>query len=761
MEVIKECWNGGVSANEFVERVRGYNTTDIACSLLAMADSGTGTLFNYATALFNDNKKIISEILSSGRTDCLNGVLFYLKDHGISFIESLEANSPETATVVFIIVKACLTRRDKLSETVVKEMARSPMFAVAIASMMCFILDGYESFRIDFLGFLNEKALLDSYFYPHELLKMALDNRKVIFPQGFYTAKDCFYYLLSNIHQLMSTSHRTPFMGEPLFGVYLFVHILQQFLTTPTYSLAYLTVSLPSRLFPNAATPADSLAQMMDAVFQALDDPASRFELKYPMDKATIVHLLRECPMDIEDGQMMAACRRHPALISSLVPRIRNIFQQNNFQNAVMLAKEMLEHLDDFVTILIMTNTFIPFIQDLLKLLCRIKTSWESFEPLMTLFAAMLRKTWVSGAAVRRQAGLDFVSQIEDEKTRFFCHYLLTYSTKEQAPQLPANLDIYDRWNKRDPPFGQVEDLFMHLLVRKHYDLKRLGNALSARPFLWMPVMMWAIVDKAKIVQNLIHIPYYQDPLFDDMFMVMMMRIVERPQSWMSIVGFPDYDVKKMYPPPSPEAIVKYLQQHIIDIALTNLERTTVKNVSICWRAWIEIFGLKAFINVLLDFLDKYVLENPTSDRLLDLYKISAFLILSTNNAGSEELLPIFVERMQHLRDRRTAVFFAWFVIINISGRVERMRESFEHLSGLCETILATANDAKLPEAAFSLCFLSLSLNVSTLQPYINRDIVKYFTRFNDWKSAIDFYRIFQVGEQPLPSFGDDLLFVS
>ena len=762
MEVIRECWNAGVSASEFVARARGMGDVKVVAGALAqVVECADGGFYRYACAMFDDDTRLVCDVLNGGNDRAVNGVMWYLGERGMEFVEGLEPNCAESAEVVVRVLKECLRRKDEVAEKVVRAMSRSPLFPVVVASMMCLAPEGYEAVRSGFLEFLEERKIVDKFFYPHELLMLALDNRKVRFPQGFYTAKDCFYYLLSNIHQLMSTDTKTPFMGEQLFGVYLFVHILQQFLTTPTYSLAYLTISLPSRLFTKTETSPDCLTQMMDAVFDSLEDPASTFELKYPMDKATIIDILNKCPPDIDDGMMMAACRRHPVLISSVIPRIQTIFRQNNFQNAVMLAKEMLEHLDDFVTILIMTNTFIPFIHDLLKLLCRIKTSWESFEPLMTLFAAMLRKTWVSGAAIRRKAGLDFVSQIEDEKTRFFCHYLLTCSTKEQAPAFPENLDICDRWNKRDPPFGQVEDLFVHLLVRKCYDWRRLGNALTARPFLWMPVMMWAIVDKAKKVQDLIHIPRYQDPLFDDMFMVMMMRIVDRPQSWMSIVGFPDYDVKKMYPPPSPHAIVRFLHQHIVDIALTNLERTTVKNVSICWRAWIEIFGLKAFINVLLDFLDKYVLENPTSDRLLDFYKISAFLILSANNAGTDELVPIFVERIATLMDRRTALYFAWFVIINISGRVERVHENFEKIGSICETTLKTSFDANLPEVAFALCFMSLALHVPTLRTCINRDIVSCFTKFSDWKSAIDFYRVFQPNDEPPPIFSDDLLFVS
>jgi hypothetical protein len=292
-----------------------------------------------------------------------------------------------------------------------------------------------------------------------------------------------------------------------------------------------------------------------------------------------------------------------------------------------------------------------------------------------------------------------------------------------------------------------MQDLSLFLMSRREVEIERLRATVSSRPLLWLPVMLWAIVENQTVVLELISIPYPPDAFLDSIFHAMMLKLTNPPGAWMGVLDVADFDIKVQYPPPSVDFLVGLIQEQLVSIASsTNFQRTSAINVIISWRSWIAVFGVTCFLDHLLGFLKRYVLAYAEHDGLLEMYKISAFILLSCSREWHDELLAkLLAYANEGLEDARNAVFYAWLVIIYISGRKGHAVEDFKVALRLCEDILNSSDDGGSPEVSFSLCLIRLALKLPHLRPLLHRGLVPLVTKMNDWRTAIDLYRLADV----------------
>jgi hypothetical protein len=444
---------------------------------------------------------------------------------------------------------------------------------------------------------------------------------------------------------------------------------------------------------------------------------------------------------------MMEVCKQSPAMISSLFPRLRSVFQLAAPAQAVQIAKALLEQIDDFARMFVLTDQFFPFMQDLVKLTGRIK-AWDSFEPMVLLFIALLRKLWSPASPGGRRKSLEFVQGIEEAKISVFAHYCLVFTGGDRPAAPLESFEVTDSWNKREVPLVQMADLFIGLMTGRGPDWRTLQKLLTQRPVLWVAVAIWGVIERPKAVRELLTLPRCPDPFMDLLFRMMMIRTVPSRDPWRAVIRIPDVDVKLWFPPPVTQ-LRGLIEDQLMEIAgCDSMLDPPTPNIVICWRAWMVSFGSVNFLDIMLGYLKGYAQSHPDHDGALELYKIAAMILLSV--ACPEQPL-LFAECLRYvgeeLEDERTAIFFSWFVMILASGRGDEGADFFVKMLEACERILMDANSCGFPTVVFALSIIKLALRIPNLRPFLQPRLAPLVIKMNDWETAVDFCTMLEIKE--------------
>jgi hypothetical protein len=224
----------------------------------------------------------------------------------------------------------------------------------------------------------------------------------------------------------------------------------------------------------------------------------------------------------------------------------------------------------------------------------------------------------------------------------------------------------------------------------------------------------------------------------------MMMRLLDPPDAWIGVLAIPDYDIKLWYPPPSSNYLVGLIQKQLMELAgCQSLQQAPAPNVIIGWRSWITVFGYRAFLTSLLGFLRKYTCAYSDYNAVLEMYKISALLLVSVSAVESTDLLPELLRYAnEELNNEKIAVFYAWFVMIVVGGRKKEAHKNFASVLKFCQEVLKESNCGSSPHVSFALAIIKLGLKLPHLRSLLDRRLLELIVKMNDWQTAIDFCKM-------------------
>jgi hypothetical protein len=494
---------------------------------------------------------------------------------------------------------------------------------------------------------------------------------------------------------------------------HLFCHFLADFMTAPTFLRAFVMTHTFVTVF-----------EMRDAatfVRTLFRRPSSLETREYRTCDYILSEFTEEQLISYFDGSLTTPLSDLSGVLArpGLSARFVEILTQFSTEHFQVMIGALLNYIDDFTNLLIVQSSLLGFLNYLSG---RMKDTsimtLGDFDRVFLFYVSIIRYSlWRSGSRRARVACEEYIRQEGDSELRYFLWGLVG---REEEMGAVSGYDI-----KSPSHLRKVLGYFRTLM---HTGDLNVGDLVS-RPPLWLCAIVWGLITKSDSANALAEEIVPNDSVVKMLFYDLMVVLKQPVRAWMGIADF-DYLVRT----------ASDIAQ-VPDLMLGFSELRNFPEAAFQWRAWVKIFGLHAFGDLLLKTLRDGILRTSFFTNLETLFLNAAAVFTAAVDCDGEIIFGMIQLVHSRLRDsdRMSDSFgnclahFALFLILAMSTG---QSDAFTSLLALKQFVGAR----NMEGIAFLATLIKLAMRVPSLRRIVPDDAFQVLVRRGDWQGAIDFF---------------------
>lgn len=745
--VIRECWNRGLTAEEFIEEIQSkyMNSFESIAQELAticgVSDETIVLLYDYLAIMFNKFSVRTVAAINLSSAEQIRGCNITFSKYGEKIFNVDALNTYDSCQTALKILEIILTCQDKnLLEAALKQIPASHNLPVCIAASQVYhpvyfkkIRDMFKELNYDFKpGNTNhlEANLVSSIsddipcFKPRLTLldNVILDYFLFVFHKMFYRASG-----LTN-HDEHSIQHfyiaiLENFVNQPLVTE---VHVLTCILVPLIYAMIH------GESFTQRIAEIDFDIEKFIEVVNYL--PEKCFAKISISKQNHIAEFTRPYTNNLDLDHFQVTLM-YPTELANIIPHYKNLMFSDSPELIKKGCKEVSANVCDFCYLLVVTGNIESFLIPAITQLQTIADK-EAFTDFIFCIISVIKEIWKTGDADGRNAIQEVVTS-SSSFPNFLLSCFLQLSTVDSSAYSTLQM-IYNASSHIERCCS-----FLHFLFYYGYtnDIK---NLLVEYPYLWISVFTWGFQCNSKDCLKVFKPKFPNYDVFEDLFSQLIVRVCDDKKY--RIVEHADFDVYIKYP----QRLDTEIENHLNAIFsrsqdFVHYPTYIFNNFMICCRAYIYLGKLRELVILIIDLIAKVPDMFEQDDILMVTVYIIASLLSFVFNDDSQKsalvievLLEMIVNNEYGTREVKAAVPFCLAMVM---AAKDGMDERLEMIINLCrKAINSSAKSQQI--STFAYYFMKVAIYYPNVRSKIPIDMFQVFNIIGDLKASIDFFKV-------------------
>ena len=758
MDYIRNSWNRNLSKEDFISGISDSSElVNIAHCLLEICgenDQPSKLFLDYLNALF-DNTTTCREVFLHIDKHNSNGILLLIIEKGNELFQDFEISNLISAECAKNALFTCINPKDELlAKNAIQRLSESPVFCILIASARVYFPDEIHEIGISVKNLIPDNpSIPDTLPFPMTLLKHALLSEPKV-SSFLFQRHELGVIIISNLIINSSVPSSFSFLDIHTF-CHLYLHCVTTYLSNPSLQLSYLVTNLLVRIFNKISNNSEDLSQDLYSendlqslleIIQTMKtvDPISEQEDRENCDflnKSTNYNMLLSQLISTSSlsmsGSIINDSIRFPSLSSTLVDRLLQKIQSSNISD-VELAKQLSEHNQDLLMLLLMQHKFLNFLQVLFNVAINIQStsSLSEFTSYWYFALSLLRAAWGLGwDSLRKEINSFIDDQFENNLQLFLKQFL--------DPKVPQSFS---------PPFHQktyfneVIEMLSQLNGNEQYPIND-----QKKPLHYLSIILTGLRSEnpRSFIDMLIdeHLP--DIPVIQIMFTQLLIRVSPAARSYLTACSKPDYEaILTASQPESIDLLSPILLSQFDTISRTNqLTNQDALNIITTWNAWTHQFTFPIFCRELINKLIWKTSHAFVPDDASNLFQFVASILAIQINGNSEyidqALNTAYEIVINGVDSTATCSYLALFSLVIICTCDGNWEERFNLLlQRCCDLLLNEHSNPSISKEEidfFSLTVIRTALSTPKLQSIMPESIIDALLAAGDTRTTIDY----------------------
>jgi hypothetical protein len=593
-----------------------------------------------------------------------------------------------------------------------KKLSESMVFSILVASSRVCAASDFQEVRKYFQD--NSITIVEPY------LRAAMYSDDLERPQKVSNKLEAMR-LFTPFHHIWYTKH-----GASQFPVReRYCCLISEYIQCPSIVIGY--------VITNALEFGDDMTSLV-RLLSVTDEHSRKLLNDMPIEEITT--LLTFIPSQIDDTRLFETTLSFPSISRRLPDICLSKISSGHRETVIIIANQILEQYEDFGLLLIISGSFIPFLQSIAVLIPTIEDE-VLFERVWLIFVTLYRLSgWRTGSEYARKKCLIVLDSLIPE-LQFFIRAMTCGELN--FPECSS----LQPFSEARTPFLKTVEMLLFLLNTD--DIDSALPHLQQNRYLLMSAFTWAC-RSGKARYDALMTLTVPDCEPECVMFYYSMTVLARPmRAWQAICDIPDYDFMLLLRPENIGEIQYRIINNVNALAKYRYRRSAhISKLCIEWRAWMVIFGVHEFVKILIGLLmwNTQSSADPFASR--PAFKMAATLLVLCLDFDQDKIFDVLKTSLQQLDDGPDSVpdggGLTHFCVVFMGFLKDRWDDVIEVVRNTQENLLSDEVHGGSPRLMFSLALVRAATEIPQLYEAISPDLFEVMITRHDWQTAVDLF---------------------
>lgn len=745
---LKECWNKRLGNEDFINEMNKMNDDDYCSVVRALMkicgneSEASSHFFDYLLAVFTSASTRALNAINEDDHEEVVGCIRLFNVYGDKIFNWLTIGTYESAHFAIVALRIVAQCSDKnVQKETLKRLIKSQIFSILVASARVYDTEEFLKVRnlLDWKAFFNEEDHFSVMQYSNFI--DAISKDKLLREFDNFNASEIINLAILSYDPWLLNLDFFLYL-QPQLNYSFYINAFTRYLSKPTLYLCYLLTNF----IPNFHASSDyfyherkefSKETLSNFLHELYDNSNEKISSGISVDQ--LIDYLTDIPKDVPLNNLVNCVLEHPALATSFIDIVMENLTIETQDKATIILKQIIEMESSFCAFIGYQNIINVFLMKLFEFIEAVDND-EAFNTAWIFTMTFIRVMIRSGKKQAIDHCNFLVKETKGDISLFLrCMLNINWSPEEMNEQRSLEL-ILQEPNHVSRNVGFLKFLFS-------VDKEAFQAALVAirdNPVMFLSAIIWGTRSKSELAKELAKEKIPDTLIHKYLFSQMLIVLSGKPNKYIIADSSSDYITLTEVPLPHQNDVDFVLLEHINLLSKVSItSETNVNGIFTYWRAFVKIYGRKAFTKRVISIL-MWNCDVRFQNELFSSAFFSSALHLITISDRKEENILVYVAAINEFIDSGEKIangtgFMAFCQVIFLALE-DKLSENYLTFTKKLIKILSTTKNQCTQESMFALGFIERSFYIPVLAEIIPDDTYKILIELSDWRSVVRFF---------------------